>query len=274
VALFLEHEVTEALGARIGFVYKDFHNQIDTYLPNRPISAYTVPFTYLDTGPDGVARELTLYGIPRSQLTAFPNNQVLMNIPGYEGRYKTVEASFNKRAGRQVSLTGGYAFTWLHDDTDYGYPNTPNSPPLSDATRWSFKASGTYEAPWRIRINPVLRHQAGPNFARTISPIASASCACFFSAGYSGSASNLSSNVVLVEPYNTRRQDNVTLLDVRVEKSLGLGAQTKLSVFVDAFNLFNQYAAETVTKATGPNFLRPSAILAPRTMRLGFRFVW
>ena len=57
------------------------------------------------------------------------------------------------------------------------------------------------------------------------------------------------------------------------EKTIALG-QTKLRLFADGFNLLNQYAAESITAATGPSFLKPTAILAPRTMRLGFRFLW
>ena len=64
------------------------------------------------------------------------------------------------------------------------------------------------------------------------------------------------------------------MLDVRVEKSINLGAGTRLRVFFDGFNLFNTYAAETISFSTGTAFQQPTAILAPRTGRVGARFVW
>ena len=48
--------------ARGGFVYYTVNNQISTFQPYRPASAYTVPFTVADPGSPGTA--LTLYGIP------------------------------------------------------------------------------------------------------------------------------------------------------------------------------------------------------------------
>ena len=63
------------------------------------------------------------------------------------------------------------------------------------------------------------------------------------------------------------------MIDVRVEKTVPVGT-AKLRVFFDGFNLGNSYAAETINTRAGANFQQPTAILAPRTGRIGFRFVW
>jgi hypothetical protein len=42
--------------------------------------------------------------------------------------------------------------------------------------------------------------------------------------------------------------------------------------FIDMFNLTNSNAAETRTITTGTAYLRPTAVLAPRTLRVGARF--
>ena len=47
------------------------------------------------------------------------------------------------------------------DDFPNGYPQNPNQPGVEDRTTWNFKASGSYDAPWGIRLSPVLRHQSG-----------------------------------------------------------------------------------------------------------------
>ena len=75
---YLERQLTADVGARIGLVYYTVRNQTATFQPFRPASAYTVPFSALDPGPDGRAgtaddATLIFYGIPNSQLGNFPN---------------------------------------------------------------------------------------------------------------------------------------------------------------------------------------------------------
>jgi hypothetical protein len=77
-----------------------------------------------------------------------------------------------------------------------------------------------------------------------------------------------------VTPYNALRQENVGDLDVRVEKTVNFGHMAKVRLFFDGYNLTNAYAAQTISQATGASFLNPTSILAPRTGRLGFRFMW
>jgi hypothetical protein len=45
-------------------------------------------------------------------------------------------------------------------------------------------------------------------------------------------------------------------------------------LFLEGFNLANAYAGETIVQATGTTYLQPTAILGPRTGRVGFRLVW
>ena len=48
----------------------------------------------------------------------------------------------------------------------------------------------------------------------------------------------------------------------------------RVRLFLDLFNITNSHASETITQSTGVNFLRPTAIVAPRVARVGFRFMW
>jgi hypothetical protein len=74
--------------------------------------------------------------------------------------------------------------------------------------------------------------------------------------------------------YNANQQDNLSVLDVRVEKTVNLASQAKVRLFLDVFNIANSYAAETISQATGAAFLQPTAILGPRTGRVGLRLIW
>ena len=58
--VFLERQLTEGVGARVGFVYFTVKNQIGTLQPLRPAGAYSVPFTFLDRGEDGFAGRPTI----------------------------------------------------------------------------------------------------------------------------------------------------------------------------------------------------------------------
>ena len=292
--VFIEQQLTEGVGMRAGFVYLGVANQIGTFQPLRPASAYTVPFNVTDAGPDGIAGtaddvQRTYMGIPNSLISgctatttvatptcAYPTNQVITGSAD-NGTYKTLELSLNKRQSHNYSVSTGFAYSWQHD-FPRGYPNTPNSPLDYDYSSYSFKITGMYNAPWGINISPVYRFQAGPNYSRTLSVTAPASCACTFSAANGGVASgltgaSLSSTTVYVSDYNAFRQDNISVFDVRVEKTLTFG-QTKLRLFLDGFNLANAYAAETISYATGTAFQAPTAILGPRTARIGARFIW
>ena len=139
-----------------------------------------------------------------------------------------------------------------------------NQPGVDDRTLWNFKAAASYDAKYGIRISPVLRHQSGANFARTlaISAPASANCGC------------TATGTAYAEPSNANREDNVWVFDVRAEKSFNFGSRVRLRAYFDAFNLANSHASETISRATGLSYLKPSAILAPRTARIGFRFIF
>jgi hypothetical protein len=80
--------------------------------------------------------------------------------------------------------------------------------------------------------------------------------------------------VAYVTDYNAYAQDNISVFDLRVEKSVSFGSAAKVRLFLDIFNIANKYAAETISFSTGSAFQQPTAILGPRTARVGFRFIW
>jgi hypothetical protein len=267
-AAWVERQLTDTIGIRSGFVYKTEDDLISLYIPTRGLDVYRasgVPFTFIDNGLDGVRgtaddRNLSYVGLPSANAaTLFPTTQVEMNLPQF-ARYKTFETSLNKRYGNKWSASLGGSFSWLTDFPN-GYPQNPNQPGAEDRTTWNFKASGSYDAPFGVRVSPVLRHQSGSNYART-NTIA-------FPTGITGTGTT-----VYMEPMNANREDNIWVFDVRGEKTVNLTAKMRARMFLDVFNITNSHASETISRATGTGFQKPSAILAPVTARIGFRFVW
>ena len=262
---WIERQITDTMGLRAGFVYKTEDDIIRNYQPGRGLDAYTVPFNFTDIGVDGRAGTaddgvIPMLGFPNALAANFPTNTVVMNTDQF-GRYKTAEVSMNKRYGNKWSGSMGYGFTWMNNFPN-NFPQNPNQPGADERTLWNFKASASYDGPGGVRISPVLRHQSGTNFARTITISAPASCACSATGtGY-------------VEPSNANREDNIWVFDVRAEKTLSLGSRIRLRTYFDLFNITNSHASETISRATGLSYLKPSAILAPITGRVGFRFIF
>lgn len=268
LGVFFERQLGQSIGSRVGFVYKTEDDLYAQYRPGRPVSAYSVPYSFVDIGPDGRAgtaddRTLTLFGVPVANAnTLFPIDQVVMNT-GRFARYKTAEASIARRYANKWSASLGGSYTWRNDFPE-GFPNNPNEPFNQDRTTWDVKVTGSYDAPYAIRISPVLRHQSGVNFARTI--VVPASAAAAAGAIYNGT--------IYADAADSHREDNVSVFDVRAEKTVTLHSTMKVRLFLDLFNITNSHSSETITRTTGTSYLKPSAILAPRTGRVGFRFIW
>jgi hypothetical protein len=266
-AVWLERQITETMGVRAGFVYKTEDDLItNNYQLQRGLDAYTVPFSFVDRGVDGLLgtaddRTLTLLGFPTANAAAYPVTQYVTNLDQY-GRYKTYEVSMNRRYANKWSGQAGFGYTQMNNFPE-GYPQNPNQPGAEDRTVWNFKLAGSYDAPGGIRLSPVLRHQSGVNFARTLAITVPA-----------GSGLAVSGTTMYADSPSDNREDNIWVVDVRAEKSFNFGSKVRLRAYFDAFNLGNSHASETINRATGTTYLKPTAILAPITGRIGFRFIF
>jgi hypothetical protein len=199
--------------------------------------------------------------MPQAQASQFPVDTVVMTTPRY-GRFKTFEMATTRRFSNRWSMQAGGSYTMLKDFPTGNYPQNPNLPGVEDRTTWNFKATGTYDAGWGIRLSPVVRHQSGANYARTLTISAPAGSGV------------VASGIAFAEPMNANREDNIWVFDVRAEKSMNLGGRVRARIALDAFNLSNSHASETIGRATGTAFRKPTAILAPFTTRLGFRLIF
>jgi hypothetical protein len=70
----------------------------------------------------------------------------------------------------------------------------------------------SYDAPYGIRLSPVLRHQSGRDYARTLTITAPA--------GLIATASGTGGNIAYAEPMSANREDNIWVFDLRAEKTL------------------------------------------------------
>jgi hypothetical protein len=182
--------------------------------------------------------------------------------------YKNIDLTLTKRMSGRWSLSTSLLYTWRNSNWSTAAP-TPNVEinNRADTTLWTFKALGSYRAPYDIVISPVLRHQAGAPVPRLVSV-----------------STNAGTFSIIAEPVGTYRQDNITLFDVSVEKRVNLRNKLSLGLYFAVFNIANSNAAQNQDTTTGlstvlvdgvsstvPRFLRPTTIVGPRIARFGFK---
>ena len=118
------------------------------------------------------------------------------------------------------------------------------------------KLNGTMNLGWGFLVAPVVRHQSGTPFARTFVQTL-----------------NYGSATIKAEPIAANRTPDITLVDVRTEKTFRIDA-VRVMGFFDVYNMFNTNAEQTLTTTSGGSWLRPTVITAPRVLRIGARLQW
>lgn len=91
---------------------------------------------------------------------------------------------------------------------------------------------------------------------------------------------NQGTETVRIEPRGTRRNEGINQLDLRVSKFFRIRERATVQAYADLFNVNNQgapirlFGTLGITDAAGARFGQPVEWTAPRTLRLGARFVF
>lgn len=277
IAAWFERELIPDFGVRTGFIWRGQRQRYQRVNAALPPSAFTVPISIPDPGPDGRVgtaddrRPISGFNVAPQFVEVRPNN-VTMNIPGADSDFYTWEITGTKRMSHRWTMLASFASTWIREESNgyfgqnvrqYNLSFTPNDLINTDGgrhrfTMWQAKLHGTWQAPFDVKLTPILRHQSGQAWGRTFQY-----------------AFNYGTQRVLAEPLGTHRQDNITLLDLRIEKVFRLGtAGSSLAPFVDIFNTFNANPEQNINWGSGTTFLRPSNIVPPRIIRIGAKLNW
>jgi hypothetical protein len=299
ISAWLERDLGGNVGARVGFVWKMDRDGYQQENRNRPFSAWTVPATVTDIGPDGRAgtgdeRTVSALGLNPAN-AALPVVNYVYNPDGFEADYKTLEVGLNKRFSGRWNLVSSFAVTWTQEfGTSYfgsgsggnygssgslfgGFagatakPITPNGQvEQTEFSQWNFKIHGSYEPGWGVRLTPVFRMQQGFPYGRV------------FSATVTGISQNFQA-----EPITAHRLETIKQLDLRAAKVFNLTStgRAKLHVIFDLYNVFNANTELNIRATTGtlsisqtgtviPAYATPVTILPPRIARLSGRIEW
>ena len=223
VATFFEHELIPNVALHFGYVYRRIGNLNVLINTNRPMSAYDVPTTIRDPGVDGVfgnaddGPNIPGFNLNAAALAA-PVVNTRTNLPGLS-EFHTVEYSVTKRSSGSWSLSASGSIR-MNRDNDTAYfgnnlravqaPSTPNDLINTEDGRYifstyTFKLNGSYRAKWDIQLTPALRFQSGQPFGRTF---------------LAGTANGVNySQRILAEPIDSRKQDDIAIFDLRMEKA-------------------------------------------------------
>jgi hypothetical protein len=291
VSANVEREILQGLSGRVSYVYKNLRNvwgEVDVIRD----PAYTIPFTFIDPGPDAVrntADDQTLHLLDRPAIIGSDRVYMTPTDPVNKSDYHTVEIGLNRRfQGRWLLLTS-IGYTWLnqiHDEAsltgatavagntrtngtpDYNY--RPSQLLFGDngyetSTIWNYKVVGRYVMPFDFGVSGSWKVQSGYNWARTVS------------VPFPGDGAQN----IRVEPVTTNRAPSVAILDFRVDKSFRFGKFGRLTGMVDIFNALNSGVVTNFRTTTGTavvggqtisTFKEVIAILDPRIVRFGLRF--
>ncbi|MGQ0732870.1 MAG: hypothetical protein ACT4QD_04360 [Acidobacteriota bacterium] len=275
VSVFVEQELMANLGARVGYVRKDGLNNWQSVQVARRYELYTDRRTFADPGPDGLAG--TADDGPAILAFDFPagvpipaSRTDLRNQPLIESWDQNIDVTLNKRMSDGWSLLASFLYNWDHSK---GAPQTPNAERFNenDLTNWAFKFFGTYQAPWSITLNPVLRYQSGANLSRVVQVTLRTGTLNYEA-----------------EAPGTYRSDNVAIFDLAGERRFRLPGSRSLDVFLAAFNVLNSDSATGRDNLVGrrtavlpdgervpyARFLRPTGILPPRVFRVGVKLAF
>jgi len=258
------------------------------------------PRTVQDFGPDNLRntaddRTLTLYDVKSQYVgkdTFFHTNCGNNVTIDCVDRYKAFELSVNKRMSNRWQMQASYVWSRLDGvqqgiNTNstttrfvYDFTNPNNTVDLgagpaggrgANDQPQAFKLLGSYQAKWDIVLGANFQSLIGLPIDRTLT------------VGFTQGSRNIG-----VDPRGTYRADTLNLLSLRADKGFRFGGQRRASVIAEVHNVMNSSAGQSnygaltqgyasqaafdAARITTSYFGRVQEIVAPRLLKIGFKF--
>jgi hypothetical protein len=271
----IERQLAGNLAVRATGIHSRNHNTLRETNLLRPASAYNVPITKPDPGPDGrvgtaddPGTTLTYWEYPAALAGADFEQFTRINDPRADTRYTSLELAAVKRSSRGYQFSTSYSATRIDGDlgpnTAFGPEDNPNAEINAAAHYWEWQAklSGSYELPFDITAAASYELRSGDPYARTVRVTGGRTIPNF---------------TVPAEARDARRLPKHTLLDVRASKTVSLWSDHRVELQVNVYNLLNANTVQRVQTRSGSTFGLPVAaggvtILPPRIMQIGLTY--
>ena len=284
VNVSLEHEVAAGTALRVSYVRKDLSGdsgiwnapQQQALLAGRGISCasdpgWDCPVHWLTGAPLQVQRVPDdVAGVVDNRISAFR---------GMEAVYDTVQFAVNRRFTGGFLLQASFDYQWR--DEFRAADGESRSPLFADplrvgsgghgriwqnhslevsarqaTTNWGGRLMARYTLPYNIGLSGNVRHQSGWPYA------------LIQRVNVPGTGTN---QPVFLSDLAENRSENVTIADIRVDKAIPVGAERRITLMLDIYNLFNSNAVTNFSLRAGDDN-RVIAALDPIAMKLGVRF--
>src|SRR5262249_14205668 len=237
----------------------------------RPYSAWSVPITRRDPGPDGIlgnaddGGRITVYDYTAAYRgAAFVSTQIVnaTNADRYDSIEGTITKRFSSRWTGQISYFVVKNHRWLA--SVFTNPNDEFFP-IDETWTWAGNVSGTYRLPAGVMVSGFLQSKNGVLGQRTY---------IFRQVDPDGGppiAQN-GNTTIRLEPYGTRRLSAQNILNLRGSKAFALGGGRQVEVDLDVFNVLNAATPTGANFQSGPSFGFVTGVIPARIARLGARF--
>ena len=278
VSLSLEQELARDLAVRFAFVYKRYRNGWDSVNVAQALNL-TEPFTTICTGcpPDFEGSTLNLLTTPAGQALV---DRRIMNVPvlpttggentdmGFTGwevaltrRFRDnffLTASFDKNDRDELRTPEASTSPFVADPLEQGWfqNHSVDVANRQDTKYWTAKLLTRYVAPGDIGLALNVRFQGGFPWAPVHHLI----------------VPNVGTQAILLTDLKENRSEDVTLVDLRVDKAFRFGGRYRLTAIADVYNLFNVNPVTNFIVDTGSRFENVIEWLPAMTLKLGLRF--
>jgi hypothetical protein len=245
----IERQLFNDFAVRVTGLYSRDTSLAQVVNPLIPYSAYTIPVSMPDPGPDGRAgtaddtgQTITYFEYPTSLRGAAFQATTRVNDSIMDANFKSFEIAASKRYSNSWQAMASFSRTWLHvPGANYGANPNNQINTLNESTEWSGKLSGSYEFKYEILASANYEIRSGAPFQRTV---------------LASGGVTIPTLVVAVEPPGSRYYDNLHLLDARVRKEFRLASNHRAGIGVDVFNLLNKSTVTSVTAQSGASYGR------------------
>lgn len=292
-----EREIFKDTSVAAQFTHRDYHNFTTAGLGVLPVGISSADF--VQSGTFTADTVLGTFTVPTFTL-AVPHDgrSIITNIDGYSQSFNGLDLTLRKRMSNDFLINasatiqrqkphydGAGANAYIFDDGGLSgqlFPFDPSNANFNDDvgyayvssgsgkagiypfSEWSFKFSGVYQFPWDFSVGGYARYQQGWPLIIFGS---------FRDTSLIG-ALGTSTHLIQVEPFGSRRLENLFTLDLQFQKGFELGPAGRIAVIADLFNVTN---TNTITDrgrslAAGLNTIREH--VSPRALRLGVRYTF
>jgi hypothetical protein len=268
----IERELIPNMSGRVLYVYKRFQNQYDTINVARPYSAYNIPLTRRDPGPDGIVGTADDGGMvkiydydPAYRGAAFTLNARVNRPDSQADTAQTIEGSVQKRLSNRWSMGSSFGATKQHRWIQ-GVIETPNQEtfPLDETWDYQFRLNGSYTLPFDILLGGTMTTLNGVKGQRTY---------IFRAADPLGGLPlrQLTTVTLRLDAFGSERGPVQNYVDLRLGKNFRIGQQ-RIEISADAINALNTNVAQATTYVAGPTYGQITLIPAPRIVRFGLQY--